>query len=169
MVARAVLIFVLLLGSAAARGGSGGWTTYVNERFGFSLRYPADVFVSDRQSTAGDGEVFSALQGDGRLLVGALENNNGYTVAEYMDLLRRQSYARFTVTYARRGASWFVISGDDGRDVFYEKVMFSCGGRLINSFSLLYPTEGKLRFDPIVERIENTFRPGQCDGGYAAG
>ena len=170
MVARAILVFVLLLGaSAAAREGSGGWTTYVNERFGFSLRYPADVFISDRQSAAGDGEVFSVVQGEGRLLVGALENNNGYTVAEYMDLLRRQSYARFTVTYARRSASWFVVSGDDGRDVFYEKVMFSCGGRLINSFSLLYPTASKLRFDPIVERIENTFRAGQCDRRHAAG
>jgi hypothetical protein len=97
------------------------------------------------------------------------ENNNGYTVADYMDFLRRHSYARFTVTYARRGASWFVISGEDGRDVFYEKVMFSCGGRLINGFSLFYPAASKLRFDPIVERIENTFRPGQCDGRHAAG
>jgi hypothetical protein len=51
--------------------------------------------------------------------------------------------------------------------VFYEKVMFSCGGRIISSFALIYPISSKAMFDPIVEGIEKTFRPGQNCAPYA--
>ena len=39
--------------------------------------------------------------------------------------------------------------------------MFSCAGRLINSFALIYAADERHVFDPIVERIENSYRPGQ--------
>ena len=46
--------------------------------------------------------------------------------------------------------------------------MFSCSGRLINSFAMLYPTEQRKAYDPIVEKIENSFRPAtQCDAQSA--
>jgi hypothetical protein len=156
-----------LLSSAAARDRS-GWTPYFNERFGFSFRYPAAVFVSERRSKRGDGEVFLAAGGDARLLVGAFENADGHTVASYMSFVRRESYADFPVSYAPRGPTWFVLSGETRESVIYEKVMFSCGGRVISSFALKYPTAEKRLFDPIVEGIENTFRPGQTCGPQAA-
>jgi hypothetical protein len=143
------------------------WTPYVNERFGFSFRYPADLFTPERRSAAGDGEILAALRGEGRLLVGAFENRDGYSLAGYMDLIRRESYGGFQIDYTPRGATWFVLSGENGQDVFYEKVMFSCQGRIINSFSLIYPVESKRRFDPIIEGIEKTFRPGEDCGRYA--
>ena len=34
-----------------------------------------------------------------------------------------------------------MLSGEGNGKTFYEKVMFSCGGRLINSFAMLYPTD----------------------------
>ena len=36
-----------------------------------------------------------------------------------------------------------------------------CSGRLINSFALIYPADKRYVFDPIVERVEDTFRPGR--------
>ena len=174
MMARVLIALVFLLatfGTALARDALDwvtlNWVTYVNDRFGFSLRYPADVFAPERRSEAGDGEVFVATQGRGRLLVGAFENRDGHSVASYMDLIRRQSYSDYEVSYAPRGQTWFVLSGENSDKVFYEKVMFSCQGRIINSFALVYPIERKRQFDPIVEAIENTFRPGPGCGGYA--
>ena len=93
-----------------------------------------------RSLQAGDGEVLAGLGGRGRLLVGALENIEGHTVGSYMNLIRQQSYADYGVDYAPRGATWFVLSGENERDVFYEKVIFSCSGRIINSFALIYPS-----------------------------
>jgi hypothetical protein len=113
------------------------------------------------QSEAGDGQVFADIRGRGRLLVGALENSDGQTVGSYMSVIRQESYAEYKVDYAPRGATWFVLSGQNDRDVFYEKVIFSCSGRIINSFALIYPIESKREFDPIVEGIEKTFRPGR--------
>jgi hypothetical protein len=54
-----------------------------------------------------------------------------------------------------------VLSVDGQGKVFYEKVVFSCAGRLINSFALLYSVADRDTFDPIVERIEETFRSGK--------
>src|SRR4051794_3784778 len=130
-----------ILGSTAR--ATPGWVHYVNERFGFSLRYPADQFEPERSSEAGDGAVFAQVGGRGRLLVGAFENSEAHTLASYMSMIRKESYSGYRVDYAPRGGTWFVLSGEDERDVFYEKVMFSCGRRIINSFALKYPVENK--------------------------
>ena len=163
-----IIVGVLALMTSAAGRDAFDWVPYVNERFGFSLRYPANLFEPERRSEAGDGEVFAGIRGQGRLLVGALQNSDGYTVGSYMSMLRQQSYAGYNVDYAPRGATWFVLSGENDRDVFYEKVIFSCSGRIINSFALIYSIESKREFDPIVEGIEKTFRPGQDCGRHAA-
>jgi hypothetical protein len=39
-------------------------------------------------------------------------------------------------------------------------VIFSCGGTVINSFAMTYPTEQRELFDGIVEEIEDTFKVG---------
>jgi len=134
---------------------------YVNERFGFSFEYPTGVFEPERRSETGDGEMFAGVRGHGRLLVGAFENADGHTVASYMNYIRRRSYSGYDVDYAPRGETWFVLSGENDQNVFYEKVIFSCRGRIISSFALIYPIVSKAMFDPVVEGIEKTFRPGQ--------
>jgi hypothetical protein len=138
----------------------GDWTEYRNERFGFSLEYPGGVFAVERKTDAGDGQVFVASDGEARLLVGALANVSSYTPASYQDYVARHSYGDYKIEYRRLGGSWFVLSGEGNGRIFYEKVMFSCGGRLINSFAMIYPAAQRQTFDPIVERVENTFRPG---------
>jgi hypothetical protein len=89
-----------------------GWAVYVNERCGFSFSYPAAVFQPAHRSEAGDGEAFVAVQGDGRLLVGAFENGDGHSVESYRAFIRERSYSRFEVSYAPRGRTWFVLSGE---------------------------------------------------------
>ena len=135
------------------------WTEYRNERFGLRLEYPADVFVVERQTEAGDGQVFVAAGGNARLLVGALINETGYTAATYQAYIARHSYGDYKLGYRRLGQTWFVLSGEGNGRIFYEKVMFTCGGRLINSFAMIYPIDQRHIFDPIVERVEDTFRP----------
>ena len=137
------------------------WREYRNERYGFNLHYPADAFTMERTSEAGDGQVFVSQVGNARLLVGALVNNSGFSPASYQEYIARHSYSDYEIGYRRLGQGWFVLSGEGKGKVFYEKVMFSCTGRLINSFALLYSAAERAFFDPIVERIENTFRPGR--------
>jgi len=155
------LIAALFIHSAAFVQASlaAEWTDYRNERFGFSLQYPADVFAVERATETGDGQVFAARDGDARLLVGALINEPGDSPASYLDYLARHSYSQYQIGYRRLARSWLVLSGEGNGRVFYEKAMFSCAGRLISSFAMLYPKEQSHVFDRIVERIEKTFRP----------
>lgn len=161
------LVLVVAMPALAAAYRHGGWVPYVNDRFGFSFRYPTDIFEPERKSELGDGEIFIGAGGEARLLVGAFENSDGHTLASYMSFIRRESYSKYPVSYAPRGQTWFVLSGQSSQNVFYEKVMFSCGGRIINSFALVYPVAAKRVFDPVVEGIENSFRPGQSCSSHA--
>jgi hypothetical protein len=137
-----------------------GWSEHRNEKYGFSLKYPGEVFKLERTSEAGDGHVFVTQDGHARLLVGALVNGSGFTPVGYQDHVARQSYSKFKVTYRPVGRSWFVLSGEGDGKIFYEKVIFSCSGRLINSFAMIYPKERRDVFDPLVEQIEDSFHAG---------
>jgi hypothetical protein len=161
----AVWVLTALLCQAAqaqAPTAAHDWTFLRNDRFGFSLHYPADVFAAEKTSDAGDGQVFVSREGDARLLVGALRNVDRLSPGAYQELIARQSYADYAVTYRRLSGSWFVLSGEGGGKTFYEKVVFSCNGRLINSFAMIYPSDRGAVFDRIVEGIEKSFRPGSA-------
>ena len=81
--------------------------------------------------------------------------------AEALGFSLGESYSGYDIDYAPRGQTWFVLSGENDQNVFYEKVMFSCSGRIISSFALIYPIARKAIFDPVVEGIEKTFKPAQ--------
>jgi hypothetical protein len=148
------------LAQAQPRETGREWVTYRNERYGFSLRYPADIFEVERTSDAADGQVFVSRESDARLLVGVLPNTNRQSPASYQDQIARQSYGDFAITFRRVSGSWFVLSGEGNGKTFYEKVIFSCNGRVINSFAMIYPSERGEVFDRVVEGIEKSFRPG---------
>ena len=131
-----------------------------DERFGLGLSYPANVFSLERATTEGDGQLFRSRDGKARLLIGAFVNTDRLSPATYQRFAARYSYAGMAIDYAPIGRSWTVLSGIRGDTMVYEKAMFSCGGKLISSFAMLYPVEDRSLIDPIVERIEDSFRPG---------
>lgn len=137
------------------------WKEYRNERFGLSLYYPAGVFALDRTTESGDGQLFVSQVGDARLLVGGFANDTGFSPASYQTYLARKSYSQYRIDYRPVSHTWFVLSGEGNGRIFYEKVMFSCGGRLINSFALLYSIAEREAFDRLIARMEQSFRPGQ--------
>jgi hypothetical protein len=95
---------------------------------------------------------------------------DGHTPATYQRVLTQQSYPGLRVDYAPVGRTWAALSGTLKDRMVYEKVMFSCGGRIINSFVLVYPTSERGAFDPLVEAIEDSFRTGtaRCDDHASA-
>lgn len=157
------------LGAAAAQDQTDSWRTYTNERYGFRLLIPSRALALEKQSDEGDGLVFASKDGETRLLVGALKNAEARTPSSYQDYIAQQSYSAYDITYRRNGGSWFVLSGEGNGKIFYEKVMFSCSGTLISSFAMIYPTGQRKAFDPIVERVEDSFRPAtKCETHSAA-
>jgi hypothetical protein len=150
---------VMTAGAAARPASALDWTVYHNERFGLEMRYPAAVFNRRRTSEARDGDLFETADGRAKLLIGALENSEGHSPASYQRFITRESYPGLRVDYAPVRQSWSVLSGTRGDTMIYEKVMFSCAGKVISSFALVYPIAERSFYDPIVETIENSFRP----------
>jgi hypothetical protein len=139
--------------SAVAAQARCALVPYRNDRFGFQLQIPADVFIKHRAADAGDGDS---------------KNVDRYSPASYQRFLAHQSYPGLHIDYAPVGGSWAVLSGTQGSRMVYEKVMFTCGGHVINSFALVYPIAERDVFDPIMEAMEDSFRAGSIRCGAHA-
>lgn len=147
---------------------SGDWTTYRNARHGFTIAYPTARFAEDPASESEDGRMLVSKDGAARLLVGAFENAESSSLADYRAYLIENNYAGAQIDYAPVRAKWFVLSGTRDGTMFYERVSFTCGGRLINSWALLYPADQRRTWDAVLERIARTYsagagRDGACE------
>jgi hypothetical protein len=145
----------------AAQGPAEGEeiATYFNKRYGFTLSYPTTRF-KPQEPLSEDGRVWVSHDGNAKLLAGALPNPDGLTLEDYRKLVMQQSYAGATIDYAPVRETWFVLSGIRDGTMFYERVTFTCGGRLINSWAMIYPADERKVYDRIVERVAKTYRAG---------
>lgn len=164
--ARPFLIAALLVGTigstatVAAAQDRGDLTTYRNERHGFSLSYPAAQFLALPTATE-DGRQFVSKDGNARLLVGTLSNFDGKNLRDYRTFVLSESYPGAQVDYAPVRDTWFVVSGIRNGMAFYQRVNFTCGGRTINSWAMLFPVAEKAVYEPIIEQVHRTYRLGE--------
>jgi hypothetical protein len=149
----------VMLPFAAAAQGPEETATYRNPRFGFSLTYPTARF-KPKEPLAEDGRVWVSHDGNARLLAGALANADNMRLEEYREYLLKKSYPGAAIDYAPMRENWFVLSGTRDGLIFYERVTFTCGGRLINSWAILYPEAERAVYDPIVEKVARSYRAG---------
>jgi hypothetical protein len=152
----------------AARVRLQQWETIASERYGFMIAYPGSVFTPRDATPGEDGQVLSSHDGAARLVIGAFSNDSAATMMEYRDQLLTENYSGADIDYAPVKRGWFVVSGTRGDMHFYERVSFTCGGRIINSWALLYPVSERHIYDRIVEAVARTYQPGagrtgQCD------
>ena len=162
------LLLTVLFSAGAAWGASkqfGKWATLRNDRHGFLIGYPVDVFRQRTEPTTDEGRVLHSRDGRARLLVGAFANEDATRLRAYRDFLLQESYAGADIDYARLTKRWFVISGTVGDEIFYQRVNFTCGGKLINSWAMIYPKEENRFYDRVVEAIAPTFSPGAGRSG----
>jgi hypothetical protein len=148
---------ILVPASAAAdrfEDVGGGWQAYENERFGTRLVYPSDFSPAEAPEN-GDGRRFQSQ--DATLEVYAWQNVEGESAGTLKArLVGSEGY--HDVTYSPSGRNWLVISGFRGDNIFYEKYFFR--GDTIHGFGMEFPRSEKPYYAPIVEEIEDSFRPG---------
>jgi hypothetical protein len=134
------------------------WETYVNDRYGTSVSYPADVFAMQPPPDNDDGRTLLAADG-AKILVFGGYNVMNETLASKRASLNGVDYA-FT-SYRAAGKNWFVVSGHRaicGVDsIFYEKYIVSAASETIHSLIITYPAKAKAGYDPIVDRIAASF------------
>jgi hypothetical protein len=128
--------------------GQDDWRTFQNDLM--RIEYPADLFGPGEE--IGGGVVFGGR--DARIELSAMEVPELNGVSELRALIdRTEGYE--DVTYSPGGNRWLVVSGYRGDDIFYEK--FFLKGGSVGGFSVQYPRLLRETYDPIVERMEDSF------------
>lgn len=159
LLAVAGLLVVAVSGAVAA-----DWATYRNARFGYAIEHPA-FLVPGQEAVNGDGRGFRSRDGQVTMRVSARLLGEEETLdAEVRAAVKR--FARGRITYQRRKANWFVISGyvADGL-IFYQAIMAyraptnaaMRGAPIIATFELTWPEAARGRVDRHVGRILRSF------------
>lgn len=164
----AVFLVVSAAGSLAAAAGDWrrDWASVHNERHGFLIAYPSEVFQQISEPNTDEGRVLHSRDGKAQLLVGAFVNDDETTLQAYRDYLLQENYPGAQIDYAPMRGKWFVLSGTIGDREFYERVSFTCGGRLINSWAMIYPKAENRFYDRVVEAVSRTYSPGAGRTGH---
>jgi curved DNA-binding protein CbpA len=136
------------------------WAVYRNARAGFTLKYPADVFVLGENEVDPDDRLLTSKDGRALLRISVVPNEPRQTVAEYRRSLMAERYADATFDYTPRRDNWFVLSGSVGGEMFYQRITFSCDQRSIQGWLLVYPIAERPLFDAIVEEMHRSYRYG---------
>lgn len=144
------------------------WSSYKNERYGFRLRYPGGLFVRTETPNSESGALWTSTEGNARLLATATANETGETLDTYRDFVMRETYAEAKFDYTPKRQNWFVLSGQKGDMIFYERITFVCEGRYIYGWQVNYPAAQRRKFDAIVEAIHLSYKAGRGEGGVCS-
>ena len=141
MIFRAVLVSVALAVALPAAADASPWALQTDPDIGFRYSYPVEAF----SPLEGDGKpyfhYFASRSSDAKFLVGGWNNTRAQSPEGLKRWLIENVGGYDETTYRPRGRSWFVLSGYRGDSIYYEKVMFSCGGSLVNVFAITYPVD----------------------------
>lgn len=134
------------------------WKPYNNPRFGTAIMVPSE-FRTEPPSTNNDGRSF--LSPDGRARIAVYGSHAPSVVVENFDAYRSwlAAEAGIAVSYRAHGKDWFVISGRNGQDIVYIRVIAGCANRSIaHHVQISYPADEKRRYDKIVGRVARSLR-----------
>jgi hypothetical protein len=157
------VVFHAALPYAHAQSGQ-RWESYKNERYGFALSYPSNVFTPQPPPEKRDGQTFLAKDGRAKIVVYATLNDERFSPQDYRKTLLKEFGGYDQMDYSPKGQTWFVLSGFRGENIYYQKVMFSCAGRVINALSITFPRAEKQFYEGLVEVMEDSFKPGSGEG-----
>lgn len=153
-----VFAFALVLVTSAV---AAEWRTYRHPELGYQLDLPGD-FAAQRDGA--DPATLRLVRNDAVLTVFDGENVNRWSASRFADFVAKADRIR-QVTYRRTGSTWFVLSGYYQREgaerddlIFYTKFMLSADGTDFAAFEISYPRADKRDLDPVIERLERSFR-----------
>ncbi len=150
------LCFLLPLFVLVSRAGASDFSLDTNTRFGYEVLVPA-AFLPQEAPVNNDGRQFLAPDGKGFLAVfayyNAMETTPLALLQERMAELRREGVE---ITYKAAKGFWFVLSGVDGGEILYEKVLFSQDGETILTLLVRYPAEQKKSYERIVTQASRS-------------
>jgi len=128
---------------------SPSFEVYRNGRFGYSVKYPTEC-IPQPESQNGDGRVFLCPNGAELRVWGSWGGLHDNAASAF----KAEKASRGNVTYELQKADWFVISGIQDKQVYYEKQFVTENG--VSAMQLRYPQSQKGQFDPLTTTISRS-------------
>ena len=144
----------------ASEGQASRWSTQQDDKYGFSYSYPVELFA-EVEGERPSFRYFQSSESEAKFMVGAWDSERGETPSHFKQWMLTNADGYEDITYQPRGRTWFVLSGHRDDQIYYEKVIFSCGGRVVNVLAISYPEADRDMFDQVVERMEDSFKGGR--------
>lgn len=155
---RTMLALCLLAITAPASAET--WSTYVNDRFGASVEYPARFSVRDAPPDNGDGQRFHTADRRATFAVFGFLNVLDETSKQIME---SRKVAGTQYSLARAEARAFTLSGRKGERIIYLRCLRSRASTDVwVCADLEYPAIDKAEFDPIVTRVAGSLKAGKA-------
>jgi hypothetical protein len=148
----ALLCFILLALPLSAFAEP-GWQDYVNLRFGFKMSYPANLIASPDPEN-GDGREYHTTNKEFSVTA-----YGHYLVDMTLNSLWEDDLKEYGghITYKRKAANRYVVSGVKDDKEFYRKVHTK--GDSCSVLHFTYPPAKAKEYDPLVEKIVKSFEP----------
>lgn len=146
-----------LASTAAHASAAGGyaWKWYTNVRFGYAICYPAELLVSQGESPNGDGQKFMAKNGAQLIVFGGNNALNESLKGALAHAESRLAGMSGKITYKALRPTWFVVSGEDGQTLFYDRTLYS--HNQFKSLELTYQRSVAAIYEPLISRLSRCF------------
>lgn len=131
------------------------YTTYSNPKAGYALVYPPEHLIPDGAAPNETSQHFVSPDGRVSLRTYVQPVDEGATLVDLYNQASTPTPNR-TVTYRVLRDDWFVVSGYENGDVYYQRSLLDNG--VLKSFQMRYPAELKPEFDTITAQISWSFR-----------
>ena len=151
------------------RGRASRWTTYQDARFGFALKYPTDVFVFDPAPANDKVRTFVSHDGQALLRIFAAQNSAGMSLAKYRRSVIEERYAGVVFGRTPQRRFWFVLSGTRDEMMLYERITFSCDGRSVHGWQMIYPLSERTFYDRIADEVHRNYSHGDSADAHCGG
>lgn len=136
------------------------YNSYTNPRYGFLIEYP-NTFKKGEESDNGDGIVLSSSEDSAKLTVYGSNNILNETAQSALNAILKEHP---DAPYKQREENWFVASWIEGDKIVYYKSVVGAGSS--NTFILEYPANKKEFYDPVITRINSSFKTSAISSGH---
>ena len=148
-----ILLVALCFGATAATAPD--LHEYINEQFGFVLRYPAALVPGTTRSD-GSGQEFHTPNGEFKVFAFAVPAGGNPRQVIARSFANERKMFGDTVSYRRKGGTWFVVSGVSKAGLeFYSKAYANSSA--VTLLRITYPHSQNGTYDPWVTLIEKNF------------
>ena len=152
-----LLFAIILLISAGTTLAQTKYSTYTNDRFGYSIDYPANLLTPQPEADNGDGRIF--LSHDKKVEMRVWGNYDALSRSlrgEYRDALKTYIGVKYKILLN----DGFVVSGVSKGAIYYRKTLYRKSGDVgtFYTFYITYPESARKPYDAVVRKVAGSLK-----------